>query len=535
MSTLPIPAPHASPTPSAPWRVRLLRQGGNIAVVGTLLSLALWGYLSEWRLPKFSTLLGNAEPEAAAWCSTHGVPEEVCIECHVALLPPEKDHGWCQEHGVAACLLEHPEVAELKQPYAFSDADRKQAARALALVPRPANNSICKTHLRHVQFASQAAIDKAGVGIDVVAQAPVIEAITATGEVVYDGTRFAHLSSRVAGTVWRVLKQVGEPVRTGDVLALVDAAEVGRAKSEFMQALAHERLTRTNAERLTPLATQGAVPERQVREATAAQHEAQIRLMSARQTLVNLGLPVPQDQFGRLDLDEVAARVQFLGLPSEITAGWQAATTTSNLFPVRAALDGTVVERNVVEGEVIDSKQPLFSVADLSRMWLMLNVRQDDVELVRLGQPVRFRPSDRRQGSDITGQIAWISSSADERTRTVQVRVELPNADGALRANTFGTGRIVLREEASAVVVPSEAVHWDGCCFVAFVRDRHYFEPGALKFFHVRKVRPGVKQDGQTEIIVGLAPGEVIASKGSTVLASQLLKSNLGAGCGCAH
>jgi len=134
----------------------------------------------------------------------------------------------------------------------------------------------------------------------------------------------------------------------------------------------------------------------------------------------------------------------------------------------------------------------------------------------------------------VGGSVGWISTAVDDETRTVAVRVELPNAGGRLRANTFGTGRIVLRDEARAMVVPSEAVHWDGNCYVVFVRDKHYFDDGAPKFFHVRSVRPGVKQGDVTEIIAGLAPGEVIASRNSVVLEAQLLKANLGAGCGCA-
>jgi cobalt-zinc-cadmium efflux system membrane fusion protein len=113
----------------------------------------------------------------------------------------------------------------------------------------------------------------------------------------------------------------------------------------------------------------------------------------------------------------------------------------------------------------------------------------------------------------------------------VQVRVQVPNADGRLRANSFGTGRIVLREEPQAIVVPSQAVHWDGTCHVVFVRDKRNFEPDSPKFFHVRSVRPGARMGDMTEIIVGLLPGEIIASRNSAVLAAQLLKSNLGAGC----
>jgi cobalt-zinc-cadmium efflux system membrane fusion protein len=168
-------------------------------------------------------------------------------------------------------------------------------------------------------------------------------------------------------------------------------------------------------------------------------------------------------------------------------------------------------------------------------LWLTLNVRQEDAKYVTSGQTVLFQPSDRERGGEIKGTVNWISTAADDVTRTVQVRVDLPNADGRLRAHTFGTGRIVLRDEPKAIVVPSEAVHWDGTCHVVFVRDRNFFQPDASKFFHVRSVRPGVKQGEMTEIIAGVLPGEVIASKNSVVLEAQLLKANLGAGCGCAH
>ena len=87
------------------------------------------------------------------------------------------------------------------------------------------------------------------------------------------------------------------------------------------------------------------------------------------------------------------------------------------------------------------------------------------------------------------------------------------------------------RVAKSAIVVPTEAVHWDGACHVVFVRDKNYFQPDAPKFFHVRVVRPGVKDGETTEIIAGLLPGEVVASRNSVVLAAQLLKANLGAGC----
>jgi len=506
-----------------------------VLILAVLGGAAYWGHVTDWRVPKFSELWGTTAVSGPRWCEEHGVPEAECMECNPKLFPPDKDFGWCPVHGIAQCPFEHPEVIQTKEPTSLTDADRARADRALALLPRSENNSRCELHLRRIQFATQEAAESAGVDVAVVGRGAVTEAITSNGEVTYDETRLAHLASRVAGAVWSVRKKIGETVKKGDVLALVDSADVGRAKSEFLQALTHERLAATNLKRLTPLAEQGAVPERQLREAAAAQHEAEIRLLGARQALVNLGFVVPADSFGEATIDAVSREIQFLGLPEELSSTWDRATSTSNLFPLRASLEGVVVERNIVEGEVVDIARSLFTIANVESMWLILNVRQDEIRYVRIGLPVRFRPSDRSREAPIPGKVSWISTSADERTRTVRVRVELPNADGMLRANTFGTGQIVLREETETVLVPKEAVHWDGFCHVVFVRDRRYFEADTPKFYHVRPVRLGVQQEGRTEILAGVVPGEVIASKGSTVLAAQLLRSNLGAGCDCAH
>ncbi|MBL9084993.1 MAG: efflux RND transporter periplasmic adaptor subunit [Planctomycetales bacterium] len=511
------------------------RAGLVIFIMAVLGGAGYWGHVTDWRIPKFSELWGTSAAPGPRWCEEHGVPEADCIECNPARFPPDKDFGWCPVHGVAQCPFEHPEIVQTKEPTSPTTADRARAERALNLLPRGENNSGCQLHLRRIQFATHEAAESAGVDVAVVGRGPVVEAIVSNGEVTYDETRLAHLSSRVPGSVWSVRKQVGEKVLKGEVLALVDSADVGRAKAEFLQALTHERLNSTNLKRMTPLAEQGAVPERQLREAAAAHHEAEIRLSSARQALVNLGFVVPADSYGEANIDDVSREIQFLGIPVELSSTWDRATSTSNLFPLRASLDGVVIERSVVEGEVIDTARSLFTIGDVDRMWLMLNVRQDEVRYVHIDLPVRFRPSDRSREDPITGKVSWISTAADERTRTVRVRVDLPNAGGALRANTFGTGQIVLREETETVLVPSEAVHWDGFCHVVFVRDRNYFAEGSPKFYHVRPVRLGVQRDGRSEILVGAVPGEVIAAKGSTVLAAQLLRSNLGAGCDCAH
>jgi cobalt-zinc-cadmium efflux system membrane fusion protein len=184
-------------------------------------------------------------------------------------------------------------------------------------------------------------------------------------------------------------------------------------------------------------------------------------------------------------------------------------------------------------GEVVEPTQVLVTVADVSQMWLSLELRMEDARLVQSGQRVQFRPDGSR--SDVTGSISWISTGVDPKTRTVRVRADVDNRDGRLRAGTFGRGRVILREEPRAIAVPNEAVQWEGDCHVVFVRDKDFLKEDAPKLFRVRKVRLGAKDDKQTEIIAGLLPGEIVATTGSSVLRAQLLKSNLGEGCGCHH
>ena len=499
------------------------------AVPAVLIFLALggvlaWGHLNHWTLPKFSALRGEtAAPDD--WCAAHSVPESVCVECRSELMPRPKAHGWCRVHGVHECPLDHPDVAQLPVRPEVTPADLERAARALALAPRAENDSKCLLHRRRIQFASAEAADKAGVEVEPVWTGNVVEAVTANGEVTYDPTRTARLSPRVPGTVFRVLKQVGDPVKAGEVVALVDAAEVGKAKAAFLTALVQARLAARNYDRVKGLTS---ASPKEVDEAFAAHTEARIAQATAQQALTNLGLPVDAAAFDRVANDDLPDRLRFLGVPKGVADGLDPKTTTGNLLPVVAPLDGLVATRDVVAGEVVGTDRVLMLVVDRSRMWLTLDVAQADVGVVRLGQPVRFRPTAGR--GEAAGAVVWMSTEVSDRTRTVKVRAELANTDGALRANTFGTGRVILREEPEAVVVPAAAVHREGCCHVVFVRDKDYLTPGSPKVFHTRTVRPGVRDGERVEVIAGVLPGELVATAGSGTLRAELLRGNLGEG-----
>lgn len=529
-------APPVSPTDGPPRRestlVRLAHAVPPLLIFAVLGALLFWGHRTGWTLPKFSELRGETAPAKEDWCPVHAVPESVCVECNLDLMPRGEGFGFCKVHGVHECTLCNPGLAQTQTSRATTRDDLDRAANALAFAERPVNNGRCKQHRRRIQFESEKVVEKYGIGVESVWTAPVVEAVPGTAEVTYDQTLTARLSARAPGSVFRAFKQVGESVKRGELVALVDAGEVGRAKAAFLQAVVQARLETQTYERVKKLAGNG-VSQQEVDRAFAAVSEVRIGLATAQQTLTNLGLPVDAAAFEAVTNEQLPDRLRFLGLPKSVTDDFDPKTTTGNLLPIVAPFDGVVATRDVVAGEVVDTAKVMFVVVDPRQMWLVLDVRAEDAKAVKPGSPIRFRPDG---GSDeVPSRVSWVSTEARHDTRTVKVRATLPNADGRLKANTFGTGRVVLREEPKAVVVPSEAVHYEGCCHVVFVRDKNYLLDGAPKVFHTRTVRIGARDDKQTEIIAGVLPGELIAVKGSTVLRSELLKNNLGAGCDCCN
>ena len=511
-------------------------------VLACIGGVGLWGHHTGWKAPRFSELFGkSASTEAEDWCTEHNVPDSKCIACHPELAgenPADwcKEHGvpesqctvchpeilqtgvaggWCKEHGVpeADCTICHPEIARKSE---LTAEEETAVVSTEGSPPTPVRDPrTCQTHATKVQFASPASVAKAGVRLGKVVERPMAASILVNAEVDYDRTHFARVSSRVSGSASRIEKELGSAVRAGETLALIDAAEVGRAKAEFLQAFAAVESTTRALKRVQSSADAGFRTEAERLAAESAAREAEIRLFNAKQALVNLGLSVP-------DGTPTEASIARLGI-AESLASTLSGELSANLIPLVARFDGVVVSRDLVAGDVVDPTKALFEIADTRRMWVTMDLPQAEAGRVALGQQVLFRPDDARD-EGVGGTVTWISTSVDEMTRTVKVRADVENPGGTLRAHSFGRAEVVLRTSADAVAVPNEAVQWEGCCYVVFVRLTD-------EIFQTRKVRLGAKDAAYTEVLVGVLPGEVVATTGSHVLKSEILKSNLGAGC----
>lgn len=374
-----------------------------------------------------------------------------------------------------------------------------------------------------IRFASPTAVEQSGIEIVPVEARPMVSELSVNGVVRYDERRVAQLSSRVPGSVWRVEKHLGDTVRRGDVLVIVESSEVGRLKAEFLNALVAFEKQR---EQLTILEeVKGAVLGRQIRETKSALREARIHLTNAEQALVNLGFDLTVSEFEKLDDDRRADRIRTLGLGPDVLEGSDRTRITSNLLPLRAPFDGTIIGREAALGEIVEASRPIFEVADVSNMWVLLSVSKEDAGKVALGQPVRFRPDG--TAGDVESRITWISTEVNDATRTLEVRAEVA-AGGSipLRANTFGSGRIEVARVVSALVVPRQSVQWDGSRWVIF-------EPAGEAAFRPRHVQPGLR-DGEVVQVAGddfgASPPTRVVAAGSHVLKSRILLDRMESG-----
>jgi cobalt-zinc-cadmium efflux system membrane fusion protein len=357
----------------------------------------------------------------------------------------------------------------------------------------------CKTNTVKIQFRSPEIARAVGLEYVRVETRDVTETILCNAQITYDANRYAHLASRSSGVVREVGKDLGQSVTTGETLAIVDSAALGAAKAAYLQSLTFVNLWEKNYAREKKLLESNVSTRQETLEAETKLTEGRIALSNAFQQLQNFGLSKEQVQ----DVSEKR--------------------DTSSLLPLLAPFSGTVVERSAVIGEVVDARKPLLGVADMSLMWAMLDIYESDLLKVRNGQTIVFE-SEGLPGEQRAGRIICVSSHVDQRTRTLKVRAEIPNPDGLLRSGMFGKAIVSIRKNQAALVVPREAVQWEGCCNVVFVRRSDtLFEP--------RKVRIGYEMERHVVIESGVVEGEEVVTTGSFLLKTEILKGSIGAGC----
>jgi cobalt-zinc-cadmium efflux system membrane fusion protein len=375
-----------------------------------------------------------------------------------------------------------------------------------------------------IHFPSAQSLLDLGIQSVPIERRPLVKEVKAAGVVVYEPTRLAQLSARGTGTVWRVEKQVGQAIHAGDVLAIIDSPAVGQAKADFLHSIADVQLRQKVHERLSSF-NKGEVAAKLVEEAETELRKARVDLFNAQQALISLGLPVDLNHWQGLSDGELQTNVKFLGLPAGIVSQLDPNATTASLLPILAPFNGVVIGRDLAMGEAVTPTKSYFEIADVSRMWIVLDVREQDADELELGQKVVFTSGK----VTLTSSLMWMSTAVDEKTRRIEVRCEtenpeLTNSSGQptgsrlLRANLFGMGQIHVRENPAALTVPSKAVQWFGQSHVMFVQlDDQNVE--------ARPVRTGIVSGQFTEIVEGVSEGEPVVVEGSHILKAELQRS----------
>jgi cobalt-zinc-cadmium efflux system membrane fusion protein len=328
-------------------------------------------------------------------------------------------------------------------------------------------------------FAQRAKLEFAAV--ETAGLTPVVNV---TGTVSFDPQMVAAVGARITGRVRRIGKFPGDPVKTGEMLAELESAELGQAQAAVLSARAHVEAANANEKREAALAEARVSAARDAELAKATALAARAELHAAEQRVRALG-------------GDVSGEIGVLYVTSPIT--------------------GKVVESKVSRGQSVEPSHTLFRVADVTRVWIELAVFERELGHVRTGDPVEISPQT-NQSVVLKGKVAHVGDVIDLETRSGDVRVVVENNDGSLRPGQSVVARIHTKTTPTAVVLlPRDAVtSVDGKPTVFVQHDDTSVEP--------RAVTTGGKDGARVEITTGIKSGEKVAVSGVFALKSELFR-----------
>ena len=330
------------------------------------------------------------------------------------------------------------------------------------------------------------------------------EYLQVTGTVQPLDSRTSHVRSMARGRIQEVAARVGDRVSLNQVLARMDNIEAGELFSQVASAEAELRRLQVQraaqarqTERARRLSEIGASPQKEY-EQSLAEEQALAESVRAQESTIG-GLTARLRRFG-------------------LSAGTQGVGGFST--PIRAPFSGVVTKVQAAPGDVVDSENDLFTIVDLSTVWVQAEVYEKDLGRIRVGQSAIIRV-DTYPEQPFRGAVTYISDILDPETRTARVRCEVPNAGIRLKLDMFATVELPTTFRRRALAVPGPAVQQLDGKNVVFVRkDAVSFES--------RVVQIGKTVNGQTEITSGLQPGEPVVIQGAFHLKSIVAGKELG-------
>ncbi len=436
------------------------------------------------------------------WCPEHSVPESQCTKCNPSLVEGFVASGdWCAGHDLpeSHCRLCNPGITfpqeEILRSQLLEAADSEIA---VSLYYRP-NASVCATDGALIQFASVKVAERAGITTQSVRAGKAEANIDAPAEIVFDETQITVVTSTVGALVTRWLKSPGDAVDAGDILAILKSPDIAQQKSALVGAYARHEVERKELERHRQMKERDLISEADFDRQASLAEQARAEYISARALLLSAGLT-------NGDVEDVVEH-----------------GSLSNQFVLRAPSSGMVVERMAQLGELVEAGRAFAKVADPRSMWIEARLTEAQIQEVDLGQELTFS-SDGGGLNRVGSEIIWVSRFLDPHTRTGTVRARVIDPNHRLRAGEFGRANILKRGNSEVSLVPKDAVQWEGCCNVVFVKD-------AVDRFRPRRVTLLDRTGPYYQVSGDVIPGEEVVVEGAFLLKTELKKSSIGAGC----
>lgn len=343
-------------------------------------------------------------------------------------------------------------------------------------------------------------IARSGIKIEVVGEQLGREAgagMPATGVVQANAYRTTPVVSLVGGILRAVNAELGQTVRRGQPLAVVFSNDLAMAQSRYLVALADLEEHHQHHRRTVRLVEIGAASREELEQAATQLKTAESEVASLRQQLQLLGL--------------TAQRISALRTSSQV----------SSEVSLPAPVSGTIISRTANPGEVIEENKEILRVADLSSVWVIGQLYEKDLGLIRVGSGASIT-SNAYPERVFRGQISYVDPALDPATRTAQVRIELANPGQALKIGMYVNiaFAVIGGSESTIPTVPTVAVQNLNNQQIVFVPTN---DPNV---FVMRPVHVGVETNGRYPVLEGLIIGERIVTEGSFMLRAEWLKLN---------
>jgi cobalt-zinc-cadmium efflux system membrane fusion protein len=373
-----------------------------------------------------------------------------------------------------------------------------------------------EAHTDEVKLTAGAVRD-AGIRMEPVAKRLLSPVIAAPAQLAFNAEAMAHVGAPTMGRVVGIEARVGDVVKKGDTLLVIESSELGQAQSEHLQkrtdlgiALAAVEPAKQASDRARKLFEQSqgvSLGEVQKREAeTRAAEGAAMAANAASHAAAN--------------------KLLLLGMSEADVKTLEDKGTLNPRLPIRAPLDGSVIEREVTLGELVSpEKEALLVMADTSTVWLVAEVPGAKLDEIAVGDTATIHVTAAKEEKPREGKVSYISPSLDPTTRTARVRIELPNPDAKLRPGTFARAEIrttpapgTTTETLAILAEAVQTVEGGPAVFVPV--------EGEENTFAKRTVSVGEPVDGWVPVLSGLKEGEPVVVSGTFVLKADLGKSS---------